>query len=164
MRVAYAHPVVVVEVHPDASGHEWVRLRLPDWVCVVPITASGEVVLVRQERFGTGLVHLEAPGGLVDRGETPEEAARRELLEETGYAADTLEPIGLVRPNPALQDNTCFLFVARQAVRVSEPRADPREPIDVAHHPLSAVGELVRSGAVDHAISVCALLRVLSGA
>ena len=88
---------------------------MADWVNVVPITAAGRVVMIRQYRHGTGEIGLEIPGGVIDPGEEPLAAARRELREETGYGASELAAIGQVAPNPALQDNRCYSFVARGA-------------------------------------------------
>ena len=88
---------------------------MADWVTVVPITAAGRVVMIRQYRHGTGEIGLEIPGGVIDPGEEPLAAARRELREETGYGASELASIGQVAPNPALQDNRCYSFVARGA-------------------------------------------------
>src|SRR5687768_5692732 len=80
--------------------HRFVVLDTPDWINVVPVTRDGKVVLVRQFRHGLKDLSLELPGGLVDPGETPADAARRELLEETGYATEQWEPLGFVHPNP----------------------------------------------------------------
>ena len=85
--------------------------------------------MVRQYRHGAGQLTLETPGGLIDPGETPAEAAARELLEETGYAADEIVSLGAVNPNPALFSNRLHGFLARGAQRVREcaTRA-PRRP------------------------------------
>ena len=81
------------------AGHEMFVLEHPNWVNILPLTNDDQIVLVRQWRQGTRTVELETPGGMVDPGETPEDCARRELLEETGYQADTLTVIGRVNAN-----------------------------------------------------------------
>ena len=82
--------------------HPFFRIDSAEWVNVVPVTSNQELVMVRQYRYGSGEITLEIPGGMVDAGETPADAAARELMEETGYRAERLEPIGCVNPNPAL--------------------------------------------------------------
>ena len=95
----------------------FVQLRCPQWVNVIPFTEDGQVILIRQYRAGTHEVTLEIPGGMIDAGEDPADAAARELAEETGYVAGSLEPLGVVQPNPAIQDNRCYTFLARDAER-----------------------------------------------
>jgi 8-oxo-dGTP pyrophosphatase MutT (NUDIX family) len=128
----------------------------PDWVNVVPVTAGGEVVCVRQYRPGTDEVTLEIPGGMIDAGERPVEAARRELLEETGCTADPLVSLGVVDPNPAIQSNCCHTFLAPQAVREQPAAPDDTEELTVEHVPLADTGALVRDGRIRHALVVVA--------
>jgi len=97
----------------DGSVRPVLRISTPDWCNVVPLTDDGRVVLVRQHRWGTDAPSLEIPGGLVDPGETPIDAARRELHEETGYDAASIVELGRVHPNPAIQSNELHMFLAR---------------------------------------------------
>src|SRR5580704_5460069 len=90
-------------------------VRCSDWCNVIAITPDERIVLVWQYRFGSEAVSLEIPGGVIDPGEAPEHAARRELREETGYEADAIELLLVVEPNPAVQNNRCYTFVARGA-------------------------------------------------
>ena len=90
-------------------------LSARDWCNVVAVTPEDQVVLVWQYRFGTDALSLEVPGGVIDPGESPEHAARRELREETGYVAESLELLVAVEPNPAIQNNRCFTFLAEGA-------------------------------------------------
>ncbi len=99
-------------VRDDGSVRPIITFVGPDWCNVVPLTHDGRIVLVRQHRWGTDAPSLEIPGGLVDPGETPLEAARRELHEETGYDAESIVPLGRVHPNPALQGNVLHMFLA----------------------------------------------------
>jgi 8-oxo-dGTP pyrophosphatase MutT (NUDIX family) len=143
---------------PRTGGDHWFyRIDSPDWVNVVPVTAAGEVVLVRQFRHGSGDFTLEIPGGMVDPGESPTEAAGRELLEETGYRAAELAPLGGVNPNPALFGNTLHAFLARGARRVGEAQNHGTEETHVELVPAARVPELVRAGAIDHALVIAAL-------
>ncbi len=78
-----------------------------NWVNVIGVTRSGDLVLVRQYRHGVDRVTLEIPGGVIDPGEDPAAAAVRELLEETGWAGGAPELIGVVDTNPAVFMAVC---------------------------------------------------------
>ncbi len=97
-------------------------LERPDAAIVFPVTRAGEVVLVRQYRPPLGRMELGLPAGLVEDGEEPEAAARRELLEETGHAGDEWEPLGSVASSPSLKDNWAYLFLARGVEPVGPAR------------------------------------------
>ena len=142
----------------DGSSHAFFRIEAGDWVNVVPVTPSGEIVMVRQYRHGSDAITLEIPGGMVDPGETPAAAAGRELLEETGYRASRVAPIGCSNPNPALFGNRLHCFVARDCERVAEVSNDGTEETVVELVALSAVPRLVREGVIDHALVLAGLL------
>jgi ADP-ribose pyrophosphatase len=141
----------------DGLAHDFWVIDPPDWVNVVALTADGEVVLVEQWRHGTREVTLEVPGGMVDSGEDLEAAARRELLEETGYAAEHLERLGTVEPNPAIQSNRCTTFLARDCRLVAQTRFDTTEECVLRLVQAQDVGRLVREGVISHAIVLAAL-------
>lgn len=140
---------------------ERVVLETPDWVHVIALTPNRELVLVRQHRFGLGAVTTEIPAGMVEPGETPLAAAQRELLEETGYAAEDWTDLGAVEPNPAFHDNLCHPFLARGARRVAEPRLDPGEDIRVALVDPESVRSAILTGEIRHSLVVTAFSRVL---
>jgi ADP-ribose pyrophosphatase len=148
-------------VDRDGRTHRFVRLVVPDWVAVVAVTPDDRWLLVEQERFGSGRSSLEPVGGVVERGESPEDTARRELLEETGHACASLCALGVVRPNPTLQSNRCFLFLASGAVPVAAPRPDPAERLTLRALTRGEVAAAVRDGTVDAALGVLALERAL---
>lgn len=139
------------------KAHTFGLIDCPDWVNVVPLTDDGHVVFVQQWRHGTQSVTLEVPGGMVDPGETPLQAAARELDEETGYAFQTLAQLGTVAPNPALQGNRCHTFLARGCTPRRQTHFDATEDCQLRLVPFAALPELVRSGAIDHALVVAAL-------
>lgn len=147
-----------VEARREGSEqvHRFHRLLAPDWVNVVPLTEQNEVVLVRQLRHGTGQVTLEIPGGMIDPGETPDQAARRELREETGYSADRWHALGFVDPNPALFDNQCHTFAAVGAQCVGEIQNEGAEQTEVVLVPLADIPERIRGGEIRHALVIAA--------
>lgn len=129
----------------------------PDWCNVIAETPGGEVVLVWQYRFGTDALSLEVPGGVIDPGEAPIDAARRELLEETGYGADAFELVSVVEPNPALQGNRCFTYLARGARATGQTAFDELEDLETVLVPRAKIAGLVDDGLVTHALVVVAL-------
>jgi ADP-ribose pyrophosphatase len=142
------------------AAYDFYVLESDSWVNVIPITPEGEVVLIRQYRHGTRAVTLEIPGGIVDRGDSPQEAARRELREETGCEADEMVGLGFVHPNPAFLDNRCYTFLA-QGVRCKGLQTlDEREDIEVMLKPLADIPRLIREGAITHSLVVAAFYRL----
>ena len=138
------------------AEHEFYVIESGDWVNVIPITADEQVVMIRQYRHGSGEITLEIPGGLVEPGDTPEKAASRELLEETGYQAEEWKKIGVVNPNPAIFSNRCHTFFARNLTKAGSPTLDQTEDIDVVILPLSDIPRLIRNGVIDHALVIAA--------
>ena len=127
-----------------------------DWVNVIALTAEREVVLVRQFRHGTVDFTLEVPGGMVDRGESPAQAAIRELREESGYAGGEPERLGEVTPNPALFNNRCHTYLVENCQRSHELELDHSEDIEVMTRPLSDIPGIIASGGIHHALVICA--------
>jgi len=137
--------------------HDFFVLDAGDWVNVVPVTANDEVVLIRQYRHGVGDFTLEIPGGMIDPGDpSPLAAARREMLEETGYDSDDVIALGEIHPNPAIQGNRCHTFLARNVVKQREPSFDTTEEAEVVLVPSRAIPDLVRSRQISHALVVVA--------
>ena len=146
---------------PGGRSRRVVTFRMPDWVAVAATTSDGRFVLVRQHRHGVDATTLEPAGGIVDPGETPDVAAVRELLEETGYGDGRLEPLGWVHPNPALQDNRCHLFVVRDVRSIAAPHQSEDEQTEV--HVLTAdeVRSALVNGTITHALAVVTLMRAM---
>jgi ADP-ribose pyrophosphatase len=141
--------------------HPFYRIDSVDWVNIIPITAAGELVMVRQYRHGLDGFTIETPGGMVDPGEAPAFAASRELLEETGYRAAEIVPLGGVNPNPALFGNLLHVFLGRDAVKVDEVRNESTEETHVELVPRSELAALIHDGQVNHAL-VLAAFQLLS--
>lgn len=130
-------------------------LEAPAWVNIIPLTRSNEVVMVRQYRHGIDDFTLEIPGGMVDPEDAdPMAAARRELLEETGYESGQTFALGRVHPNPAIQGNFCYSYLALECRAVGVPTSDGVESTAVELHPLSNIPTLIASGRITHALVI----------
>lgn len=150
-----------VHVHQSTSPttgkeHPFFVLSTRDWINVVALTKDQKVVMVSQYRHGSGEVSLEIPGGAVDAGEPPEEAAKRELREETGYQSSQWQFLGSVRLNPAILSNTCHLYLALDAERTAELDLDEAEELEVSLHDLKDVAGMIRDGRIRHSLVVTA--------
>ena len=166
-RTEFDHPILQLEAQELRAGSDRRRavvLRSADWVNVIPLIeaepgADGNgatVVLIRQWRFGRAAESLEIPGGIVEPGEDARTAAARELHEETGYRAGTVERLGEVEPNPAILDNVCSLWLARDLVHTGDPVGDGSEEIEVVLVPLQEIPDLIARGDIRHSLVVTA--------
>jgi ADP-ribose pyrophosphatase len=147
-------------IDPDGKpllGRTFHTIRCSTWCNVVPVTEAGEVVLIWQYRHGSDALSLEIPGGVVDAGEAPIDAARRERREETGYEASAIEPLLVVQPNPALQGNECHTFLARGVRLAGGTHFDEAEECEPVLVPVADLPELLDGGFVHHALVVSAL-------
>ena len=147
----------LVESPHTGEHHPFYRIDSEDWVNVVPVTPEGEIVMVRQYRHGARHVTLEIPGGIVDPGETPAEAAARELLEETGYRGDAPVPIGAVNPNPALFGNACHSFWIANARPVAAIQNGETEETVVECVPGDQLQARLTAGDITHALVIAGL-------
>lgn len=135
-------------------------LEAPEWINVVALTRDGKLVVVRQYRFGNGETTTEIPAGIPEAGESPQEAAVRELREETGYTSSHWEYLGWVSPNPAFLDNRSHHFLARNAVKTDELALDEGENLETAELSLEELREEIRAGRFRHSLAVSALAHV----
>jgi ADP-ribose pyrophosphatase len=143
-----------VSPRTDRIG-EFYTLQSNDWVNVLPLTQDRKIVMIRQYRHGSRKVTLEIPGGLVDEAD-PGEAAKRELLEETGYVGKSVSLLGYTNPNPAIFDNACYTYLVEGAEKVKEISLDTHEDIEVELVPLTSIPSLLLDGTIDHALVIVA--------
>jgi 8-oxo-dGDP phosphatase len=139
----------------------WVSEFLP-WVNVVAITPDDKVLLIRQYRHGLGQVHFEIPAGTTDPGETSlEDAAKRELLEETGYAGGRWSLLMTLSANPALQNNLTYTFLAEGVVPTAT--ANPGAGEDLRLHPVAVadIEALLDAGEIVQALHAAPLAKYL---
>ena len=150
----------VTSAAPDGRENTFVRLDSPDWVNIVCIVKNekGEdsFLMVRQFRHGSGSITTEFPAGLVDKGEKPENAAKRELLEETGYSAEKFILIGAANPDPAFMNNTSYTYFAVNPVKSKGQFLDEYELIDVEIVPIKEFESRMGTGEFINAITILA--------
>jgi ADP-ribose diphosphatase len=156
------------------------RIELPDgsivedyyvresrgFVIVFAITPGNEVLLVRQYKHGIGRELLELPAGAIDPAEQPVETAIRELQEETGYTAASMEHVRSFVVDPTNSDSLAHLFIARDAVATTQQKLDVTEEIALQLVRLQHIGALVSDGSIDsvsHVASIYAVLELLDG-
>jgi 8-oxo-dGTP pyrophosphatase MutT (NUDIX family) len=136
-------------------------IERPDAAIIFPLTKEGEVILVRQFRPPLERMELGLPAGLVEPGEKSEAAARRELLEETGYAGGEWEPLGSLASSPSLKDNWAYLFLARGVEETSAPDPDEHELVEVVRVPVDDILGLIRGGQIVSSSGVAAIMLAL---
>ena len=136
-------------------------LEYGTWVTIVALTKRQEVLLIKQYRHGAQKIIWELPGGAVDEGEEPITAAKRELLEETGYSSDNIIEIGRVSPNPASHTNLMYAYVALDAKRVGSQALDEIEEIEVYPIPLDEAILMVGNGKLLQSLHVSSLFFAL---
>jgi len=141
------------------QDHDFFILESSSWVNIIPLTPQEEVVLVRQYRHGIRDITLEIPGGLVEQNDNAEKAAHRELFEETGCRTSEMILLGSVHPNPAIQNNLCYTFLARDVSFYGEQHQDEKEDIEVVLRPLHEIPKLIRNGHITHALVLAAFYR-----
>jgi|TARA_Y100000780_G_scaffold110570_2_gene99939 8-oxo-dGTP pyrophosphatase MutT (NUDIX family) len=135
-------------------------LESVDWINVVALTEDGRSVMVEQYRFGVGSCTLETPGGMVDSGETPLQAAQRELKEETGYSGGRWKSLGAVQPNPAIHSHLCHHFLAEGVTKNDSQDLGQGEAIAVHLYTIDQVRSAIVDGSLSHVLAISALSRV----
>ncbi|PXA03614.1 NUDIX hydrolase [Coraliomargarita sinensis] len=146
--------------HPKTGKEgEFYYIDSRDWAIVVALTVDGEIVLVRQFRWGSDELSWELPGGIIDEGEDPVAAGLRELREETGYVAESGRIIGRSRPNPAILNNHSVVVLAEGCRLCGEGTAwDEHEEMEVRALPEATVMDWAREGVMTHALALNGLL------
>lgn len=134
-------------------------LRHPGASAIVPMTAEGTVIMIRQYRHSVGGYIWEIPAGTLNPQEDPEVCAARELTEETGYSAGSWRKLGEITPVPGYSDERIHLFLATD-LRPEAQNLDADEVLDVHEFPFDTAASMIDNGAIQDAKTICALLRV----
>jgi ADP-ribose pyrophosphatase len=137
-------------------------IERPDAAVVFPLTSENEVVLVRQYRPPIDRMELGLPAGLVEEGEEPEKAARRELSEETGYAGGEWELLGSLASSPSLKDNWAHLYLARDVECTASQQPDEYERLDIEHIPVGELLAKISAGDIVSSSGIAAILLALN--
>lgn len=144
--------------HPDKGvTHRFFTLTSPDWINIVAVTEEGKIIMVRQHRLGTDEITLETPGGLVEGNEAPEDTARRELREETGYEAGEIHLLKKLTNNPAIFNNYIYYYFASNCKKIHEQHLDAAEDIEVSICSRDEIMDMIRKGQINHTIIISAL-------
>lgn len=144
--------------HPTMEKEgDFVVLKSPEWVNIIPITKENNIVFVEQYRHGTDEITLEIPGGLVEENENPMFASQRECLEETGFEGDgNATLLGYNVPNPAFLTNKCYSYVWFNCKKTSKQNLDPHEDINVVEIPMAKVKDYIIQGKIKHSLVLTA--------
>ena len=132
-----------------------------EWVHIFALDAKNQVLVVRQYRYAANVTCLELPGGVIDPGEAPLVAAKRELLEETGYSSKEWELVGRMFANPARQTNTVHIFIARNATATGQQDLDASEDIEYLLLPIQAIQKSIESGEFSQALHIASYYRCI---
>lgn len=140
-----------------AEAPEFYVLEYPDWVNVVAIDKEGKMVMIRQYRHGVQRTDYELCAGVIEAGEDPEAAARRELLEETGFGGGRWSLLYRIAPNPSTQTNFTHCFLAMGVERIQEQELDGGEDITVHQLEQEEVLEMIRNNNIIQALMLAPL-------
>ena len=159
--VAYSTPIFDLyrrrSTHARRGERDFFILDAPNWVNIIPLAKNGDVVMIRQWRHGISEFTLEVPGGMVDPEDpSPMHAARREMVEETGFDSDAIVELGKVHPNPAIQGNICFSFLAENVRQVERVVSLGDEETEVVMVPMREIRGMIASGDIMHALTIAA--------
>lgn len=138
---------------------EFYILEYPTWVNIIATTPQGQYVMVRQYRHGLHDVFLELCAGCVENGEEPIEAAKRELLEETGFGGGEWREFGVLSPNPTSTNNLCHTFIAEGVTLRGEQHLDASEDIGVELLTREELFDALKSGDIIQAPMAAPLWR-----
>ena len=147
---------------PNGEIIEPIILEFNEWACVFALTKQQEVLLIRLYRHGVGKIIWEIPGGVIDPGETPLEAAQRELLEETGYGGGTLIEMAAISPNPDNHTNQMHICLALDVEKLGPQHADDLDRIEVHPTPLEEVIRMAQNGELLQSMHISALFFALA--
>ncbi len=156
-------------ISPEGNESNFVVVQAPDWVITVPILEAKYAnekysinedcfLMVSQWRHGSEEISIEFPGGVIEKGEVIEEAAKRELLEETGFYANTITHLSSLNPNPAIFQNTLHIFAATDLKNTFKQNLDTDEYVGFRPVPIREVITNMGKKPYCHALMATALM------
>jgi ADP-ribose pyrophosphatase len=145
---------------PNGLVREKVIVHPSDAVAILPLE-GGQCKLIRQYRYAIDDYILEAPAGALETGEEPLAAAGRELIEETGFAAATIEPRGFIITTPGYTDEKIYLYEARGLTPSQLYGKDEDEVIEVVNIQVQDLNRMIRDGEITDAKTICLIHRCL---
>ena len=148
-------------VLPNGKLQEYHVFEIADATCVVPVLADGSVVMIGQYRYPHGKTHWEIPAGRIGDDESPADAARRELLEETGYRAGRMVELPGFYPTNGISAHYAHAFYALDCEKVAEPKLDDSEVLTVRVFSRAEVEALLDAGKVADAFAAISLMYYL---
>ncbi|QSH94246.1 NUDIX hydrolase [Treponema phagedenis] len=155
----------IESLSPKNEKKTFVSIFAPEWVIVIPrivdSTGTAYFLMVTQWRHGSAALSTEFPGGVVDKGETPEQAGLRELLEETGKEAVHIEPLGILYPNPAIMQNRSHVFLADCGEKTVAKHLDLDEFLESEAFPVHEILKKLGQPPFDHALMCSAMFLYL---
>ena len=143
---------------------EYYVLEYPDWVNVIAITKDGQFVMERQYRHAARKISLELPCGVMEEGETPLEAAQRELLEETGFGGGQWKKLMELSPNHSAMSNTTHCFLAIGVEKIAEQHLDETEELSVLFMTKEEVKRMLNENQICQALMVAPLYKYIYAA
>lgn len=151
-----------VELPDGRQNPEFYVLEYPDWVNVIAITEDGKFVMERQYRHGLGKTCFEIPAGVIEEGEDPLDAAKRELMEETGYGEGKWRKIMTVSGNSSTTDNLSHCYVAEGVRKISGQHLDSTEDLEIVLLDTAQVKGLMVNDQIKQALMAAPLWRYFS--
>lgn len=146
-----------VELPNGVINPEHYVLEYPDWVNVLAITQDGKFLMIEQYRHGLDDVFIELPAGVIDEGESHLDAAKRELLEETGYAGGSWELFTVISQNPSISNNYTYCYLAKDVEPAGKQQLDYSEDIAVRLLAIEEVKNLLMTDRIKQALMATSL-------
>ncbi len=144
--------------HPHKKiNYDFHIIETFDWINIIALTEDDKIIMVKQHRLGTDELTIETVAGMIEHGEDPMEAAKRELLEETGYKEGSMVFLKKAAVNPAIINNHIYYYLAKGCRKVSDQRLDEAEDIEIMLYLEDEIKTMIKDGLIDHSIVIAAL-------